>query len=106
MIFDGYHSDGMFHMMDWGSDFWYLLIFIGIIGFIFITFILLYIMRKGTRKLENSASSNLDINIMDSNVNQQSAKAKFCPECGIELEENIVYCPACGTKILRVEANE
>jgi len=106
MIFDGIHYDDMFHMMDWGSDIWYFLIIGGVISFFVITFILLYIMRKGTRKLERVESSGKTAKTEELTSNRHLAEAKFCPECGVKLEEeNIAYCPACGYKILKTDEN-
>jgi DNA-directed RNA polymerase subunit RPC12/RpoP len=107
MIFDAIHSGDMFHMMDWGSGFWYFLIIVGIIVFFVITFVLLYVMRKGTRKLEQEISSEKKTKTRESRSNQHPVETKFCPECGIKLEgEDVAYCPACGYKILKTNEKD
>ena len=91
----------MFHMMDWSPEVWFFVVIIGIISFFVITFILIYVMRTGTRNLEQGNVSTKSIKTKEINNEQPSIETKFCPECGIELEEeNITYCPACGYKIL------
>jgi hypothetical protein len=86
-------------MMDWGSGFWYILIIAGVITFFVIAFILLYIMRKGTRNLEALESSVESTKTKELRSNRYLTRVKFCPECGVELnEQERAYCPACGHK--------
>lgn len=90
----------MFHMMEWGSDVWFFLIIIGIISLVLIALILLYIMRKGTNKLETTKSSDQQFKKTELKSNQFLDETKFCPECGAKIETmDLVYCPACGHKI-------
>ena len=86
-------------MMEWGSEVWFFVIFIGIISFILITLILLYIMRKGTTKLESTKSSDQQLKLTELKSNLD--EIGFCPECGAKFEtKDIIYCPACGHKVL------
>ncbi len=90
----------MFHMMDWSPGVWLFVIIIGIISFIVITLILLYIVRKGTNKLESTKSSDQQFKKTDLKSNRLLDEAKFCSECGIKFETmDIEYCPACGHKV-------
>jgi len=89
----------MFHMMEWGSEVWFFVIIIGIISFILITLILLYIMRKGTNNLESTKSSDQQFKKTELKSNKLLDEAKFCAECGAKFETmDIAYCPACGHK--------
>jgi len=90
----------MFHMMEWSSGVWFFVIIIGIISFILITLILIYIMRKGTNKLESTKSSDQQIKKSELKSNQLLDEAKYCPECGAKFETmDLAYCPACGHKV-------
>ena len=90
----------MFHMMEWSSDVWYFVIFVGIISFLFITLILLYIMRKSTNKLESTKSSDQPLKKTEFKSDQHLDEVQFCPGCGAKFyEKDIIYCPACGHKI-------
>ena len=100
MLFDGFHEDGLHHMMEWGSNVWFILIFVGIVILFIITLIFLYILRKGTNKLQSTEIPSQRPNQKDLNSNQHLDEIKFCSDCGTKLDtKNIVYCPACGQKI-------
>jgi len=90
----------MFHMMDWNSEVWFFVIFIGIISFVLITLILLYIMRKGTNNLESAKTSDQQFKKTELKSNQQLDEVNFCPECGAKFDkQGIEFCQACGHKI-------
>ncbi len=92
--------DDMFHMMEWGSDVWLFVIVIGIISFLFIVLILLYIVRKERNKLESTKSSDQQIIQTELSNIQHLNEIKFCPECGANFETtDLTYCPACGHKV-------
>lgn len=85
-------------MMEWGSEVWFFVIFIGIISFILITLILLYIMRKGTNKLESTKSSDQQLKLTE--LKRNLDEIGFCHECGAKFEtKDIIYCPVCGHKV-------
>ncbi|MHA1985293.1 MAG: hypothetical protein ACW98D_01520 [Promethearchaeota archaeon] len=87
-------------MMDWNSDVWFYVIIIGIISFVLITLILLYIMRKGTSNLESTKSSDQQFEKTELKSNQNLDEIVFCPNCGVKFDEKgIEFCPACGHKI-------
>ena len=87
-------------MMDWNSEVWVFVIIIGIISFILIILILLYIMRKGTNKLESIKTSDQQFKKTELKSNQLLDEVNFCPECGAKFDkQGIEYCPACGHKI-------
>ena len=90
----------MFHMMEWSSEVWLFVTMIGIISFFLIILILLYMMRKGTNKLENTKSSDQQLNKTEFKTDQHLNETQFCPDCGAKFDEKgIVYCPACGHEI-------
>ena len=100
MALDDFHADDMFHMMEWSSEVWFFIIFIGIVSFISIILILFYIMRKGTNHLESTKSSDQEFKKTELKSNPLLEEAKFCPECGAKFETmDLTYCPACGHKI-------
>ena len=87
-------------MMEWSSEVWFFVIFIGVISIIFVSLILIYIMRKGTNNLESTKSSDQQFKKTELNSNQLLDEAKFCPECGAKFETvDIAFCPACGHKV-------
>ncbi len=87
-------------MMEWGSYVWFFLIFAGIISFLLIILILLYILRKNTNELENIESPSQQPKQKELNGNQHLDEIKFCPDCGAKLDaKQMGYCPACSHKI-------
>ena len=79
---------------------WLFVIIIGIISFIVITLILLYIVRKGTNKLESTKSSDQQLKKIEFKSDQHLDEIQFCSDCGAKFDEKgIAYCPACGHKI-------
>ena len=90
----------MNHMMEWGSDVWFFLIFAGIICFLLISLILLHFLKRGTNKLEGIESSYQQSEQKELKSNQHLERIRYCPECGAKLDvKQMVYCPACGHKI-------
>ena len=90
----------MFHMMEWSSDVWLFVVIIGIISFLLITLILLYIVTKETNKRESTKSSDQQIKQTELSSIQNFNEIKFCTECGAKFETmDLTYCPACGHKI-------
>lgn len=101
MLFDSNHSDIM-GMMDWGPNFWIILIF-GVVAFFLIVIILLYMLTKGSNQSRNKEIStvrmpkNLAKNIQSKKFR---AKGEFCPNCGQKIrDKSITYCSFCGIKI-------
>ncbi|MFW9948593.1 MAG: zinc-ribbon domain-containing protein [Candidatus Thorarchaeota archaeon] len=107
----------MNHMMNWGPNGWYLLVFGGLLFFLFIV-ILLYILSRGIYHHKNLAN-NMDHETYENNEfhkmqtqeiysaisGQKNMKistdfVNFCPTCGEKLDSRTVkFCPFCGTKI-------
>jgi DNA-directed RNA polymerase subunit RPC12/RpoP len=96
----GFDGDSMHHMMDWDSSFWLFLVFAGVISFFLIILILIYTLRKKTNEFERNESPIQPPKQKELRSSQHLDEIKFCPECGVKLDENnIAYCPACGHKI-------
>jgi hypothetical protein len=98
MIFDEMH-DEWGHMMDWftpnGT-----LIFLGVISFIVVAIILLFVLNRHTNREEYLEDS---IDTINPSVKLQEFKptetTNFCPECGSKLDNrNSKFCPLCGTR--------
>lgn len=99
MIFDEMYNE-MGHMMDWftpnGA-----LIFLGVISFIVIVTILLFVLNRHTNREEFLEST---IDIITPSVSHEEIKpsetTNYCPECGSKLDaRNSKFCPLCGTRL-------
>ena len=97
MIFDEMH-DEWGHMMDWftpnGA-----LIFLGVISFIAVVVILLFVLNRHTNREEYSEDN---INIVAPSVKDEEFKpseaTNYCSACGSKLDDrNSKFCPLCGT---------
>ena len=97
MIFDEMH-DGWGHMMDWftpnGA-----LIFLGVISFIAVVVILLFVLNRYTNREENLEDN---INAITPSVKNEefepSETTNYCSACGSKLDDrNSKFCPLCGT---------
>ncbi len=99
MIFD-YMHDETGHMMDWftpnGA-----LIFLGVISFIAVVVILLFVLNRHTNR-EEYLEDNIDI-ITPSVKHEEfkpSEATNYCSECGSKLDDhNSKFCPLCGTRL-------
>ena len=99
MIFDGMHND-MGHMMDWftpnGA-----LIFLGVISFIIVVVILLFVLNRHTNSEEYLEAT---IDTITPSIRHEEFKpseiTNYCPECGSKLDDrSSKFCPLCGTKL-------
>ena len=97
MIFDEMH-DEWGHMMDWftpnGA-----LIFLGVISFIAVVVILLFVLNRYTNREENLEDN---INTITPSVKNEefepSEATNYCSACGSKLDDrNSKFCPLCGT---------
>ena len=88
------------HMMDWltpnGA-----LIFLGVISFVIIVIILLFVLNRHTNRevyLEDTAGT-----ITPSGKNKEdnpTNTSNYCPNCGSKLDDhNSKFCALCGTKL-------
>ena len=99
MIFDEMHND-MGHMMDWftpnGA-----LIFLGVISFIIIVVILLFVLNRHTNREEYLEDTTNFITPSGKHMEfKQSETTKYCPDCGSKLDDrNSKFCPLCGTRL-------
>ena len=97
MIFDEIY-DGMGHMMDWFTPSGEL-IFLGVISFIIIVIILLFLLNRDT-SYEEYLKDTTDT-IAPSRKQKEfkpSETTRYCPECGSRLSDpNSKFCPLCGT---------
>ena len=92
--------DEMGHMMDWvtpnGA-----LIFLGVISFIIIIAILLFVLNRHTNREEYLERTN-DI-VTPSGKREEfkpSETTNYCSECGSKLDaRNSKFCPLCGTRV-------
>ncbi|MBY8981581.1 MAG: zinc-ribbon domain-containing protein [Candidatus Lokiarchaeota archaeon] len=98
MIFDDMHNN-MPNMMDWftpnGA-----LILLGIISFIIIVIILVFVLNRHT-SLEVCLGDTTDT-INPSGKHKEfkpTETTNYCPECGSKLDDrNSKFCPLCGTR--------
>ena len=86
------------HMMDWftpnGA-----LIFLGVISFIAVVVILLFVLNRYTNREENLEDN---INTITPSVKNEefepSETTNYCSACGSKLDDrNSKFCPLCGT---------
>jgi len=92
--------DEMGHMMDWftpnGA-----IIFLGVISFIVIVLILLFVLNRRKNR-EEYLEDTIDT-ITPSGKHEEfkpSETTKYCPECGSTLDaRNSKFCPLCGTRL-------
>ena len=98
MIFD-YMHDEMGHMMDWftpnGS-----IIFLGVISFVIIVVILLFVLNLHTNREEYFEDT---ADIITPSVRHEEFKpseiTNYCSECGSKLDDrSSKFCPLCGTR--------
>ena len=99
MIFDDMHNN-MPHMMDWltpnGA-----LILLGIISFIIIVIILLFVLNRHT-SLEECLEDITDGTVPSGKYKEfkSSETIKYCPECGSKFgHSDSKFCPLCGTRL-------
>jgi uncharacterized paraquat-inducible protein A len=98
MIFDEMH-DEWGHMMDWftpnGA-----LIFLGVISFIAVVVILLFVLNRHTNREEFLETTNDSITpSVKLTELKPSERTNYCPECGSKLDDrNSRFCPLCGAK--------
>jgi uncharacterized paraquat-inducible protein A len=99
MIFD-YMHDEMGHMMDWftpnGS-----IIFLGVISFVIIVVILLFVLNRHTKPKEYFEET---ADIITPSVRHEEFKPSeiinYCSECGSKLDDrSSKFCSLCGTKL-------
>ena len=99
MIFDEMH-DEWGHMMDWftpnGA-----LIFLGVISFIAVVVILLFVLNRYTNREENLEDN---INTITPSVKNEefepSETTNYCSACGSKLDDrNSKFCSLCGTRL-------
>ena len=98
MIFDEMH-DEWGHMMDWFTPN-AALIFLGVISFIVVAIILLFILNRHTNREDNLEETNEIITPSEKHPEfKLTETASFCPACGSKLDNrNSKFCPLCGTK--------
>ena len=99
MIFDEMH-DEWGHMMDWVTPNG-VLIFLGVLSFIAIVVILLFVLNRHTDHEEYLESTT---DVITSSVRQEEFKpseiTNYCPECGSKLDDrNSKFCSLCGTRL-------
>ncbi|MBY9014391.1 MAG: zinc-ribbon domain-containing protein [Candidatus Lokiarchaeota archaeon] len=99
MIFDEMHEEWG-HMMDWltpnGA-----LIFLGVISFVIIVIILLFVLNRHTNREEYLEDATESISPSGKHKEFKSTETiKYCSECGSDLNDrNSKFCPLCGTKL-------
>jgi uncharacterized paraquat-inducible protein A len=97
MIFDDMHNE-MGHMMDWFTPN-VALIFLGVISFIVVVVILLFVLNDHSNVEEYLEDTTDTITPSGKHMEvNPSETATYCPECGSKLDDrNSKYCPLCGT---------
>ena len=98
MIFD-YMHDEMGHMMDWFSPNG-TLIFLGVISFIAVVVILLFVLNRHSNREEYLEDT---IEIKSPSVKHEEFKpseiTNYCSECGSKLDDSSSkFCSLCGTR--------
>ncbi len=99
MIFDYMHDESG-HMMDWfipnGA-----LIFLGVISFIAVVVILLFVLNRHSNREEYFEDTT---DIITPSVREEEFKpseiTNYCPECGSKLDDrSSKFCSLCGIKL-------
>jgi len=99
MIFD-YMHDETGHMMDWftpnGA-----LIFLGVISFIIVVVILLFVLnRKPNREVYLEDTTGTITPPGKDKKDVPTDASNYCPHCGSKLDDgNSKFCALCGTKL-------
>jgi uncharacterized paraquat-inducible protein A len=99
MIFDGIHDD-MGHMMDWftpnGT-----LIFLGVISFIVIVLILLFVLNRNSNSEKYLEDTTSTLTPSEKHKDfKPTETTEYCSECGSKLDDrNSKFCPLCGTRL-------
>ena len=101
MILDTNHNY-MMGMMDWGPNSW-IFIILGVLGFILILFILLYLLRKSSSGFHNLKTSNKRTPkeiVKNMESEDITVKVEYCPNCGQKVRDSsVVFCSYCGAKL-------
>ena len=90
-------------MMGWNLNMWIYMLLFSII-FILVVIIIIYILHRGTQRLEGQPKNRDKQNpytIITDHINETKSKnAYFCPSCGEKLDDkSLNYCPYCGSEI-------
>ncbi|TES99712.1 MAG: zinc ribbon domain-containing protein [Promethearchaeota archaeon] len=98
MIFDEMH-DEWGHMMDWVTPNVGALIFLGVISFIAIVVILLFVLNRHTNREEYLETTIDPITPSVKHTEFEPSEAtNYCSACGSKLDDrNSKFCPLCGT---------
>ena len=99
MIFDEMH-DEWGHMMDWFTPNG-VLIFLGVISFIAVVVILLFVLNRHSNLEENFEDT---ADIITHSVREEEFKpsetTNYCPECGSKLDDrSSKFCSLCGIRL-------
>ena len=97
MIFDMMH-DEWGHMMDWVTPN-AVLIFLGVISFVTIVVILLFVLNRYTNHEDYLETTNDAITPSVKHMEfEPSETTSYCSACGSKLDDrNSKFCPLCGT---------